>query len=165
MRITANNGAAVTLDPLRWQFPSNTGDWDDQWLIIDGHVDLGAESWSFTDPCLLMAEARGLTAWLRAASEGRISLDPRSIGEEPQPSLSFMEPALGFSVAAHNESDLVVRVHLTAEGAPPRLRDHDPHLAHHIVDLQVHPDELFAAADTWKQQLDALPARPWVDPG
>ena len=165
MRITASNGAAVNLDPLRWQFPPNTGDWDDQWLVISGHVDLGDESWSFTDPCLLMAEARELAAWLRAASEGRINPDPHTVGEKPQPSLSFMEPVLGFSVAAHNETGLVVRVYFTAEGAPPRLRDHDPHLAYHIMDLQVHPDELLAAADTWTRQLDALPARPWAKPG
>jgi hypothetical protein len=124
--VRGSNGIAVDLRPLRWQFPHDAGPWDDQWLVIGGAVDLGDQSWSFTDPCLLIGEARALAQWLRDAAENRIPPDPAAPDEEPEPSLSFMEPVLGFSLAVRRDDEVVVRAYFMAEGAPPWLRKDDP---------------------------------------
>jgi hypothetical protein len=153
-------GPALHADPVA----GLAGDWDDRWLVISGKVDLEDRSWSFNDPCLLIEEARELAEWLRSAADGRIERDPPIAGQDPMPSLSFMEPALAFGVSSRNESELTVRIHFTAEGAPPRLHAEDPHHASYIVELLTPARSLLAAADEWTEGLNALPARPWVDP-
>jgi hypothetical protein len=163
VRITGDSGVSVELEPLKWQFPADAGEWDDQWLVIRGRIDLGNRNWSFTDPCLLMTDARELARWLRAASDGRISASQNDSDEEPEPDLMFLEPALGFSVAEYQETGPVVRIHFAAEAAPPWLRATDPHLARFAVELAVRTGQLAAAASDWTEQLNALPARPWVD--
>ena len=148
---------------MRWQFPSNAGAWDDRWLIINGTVDLGERTWSFTDPCLLIEEARELTLWLRNAAEGRIAPSRTAPGEQTEPSLSFLEPVLGFSVAAHRDDELVLHIHFTAEAAPPWLRIENPHSAQCVVKLRQRPNELLAAATAWSEELDALPSRSFAN--
>jgi hypothetical protein len=167
------DGVTVDLAPVCWEFPPDAGDGDDRWLVIAGHVDLGDRGWSFTDPCLLMDEARALTGWLRAAGERRIGPDTRhpdpvrpdpvDDGGEPDPSLSFLEPVLGFSLFDHSENKVTVGIHFMAEIAPPWLREDDPFTSSEIVRLQVHPEALKAAANDWVRELDALPGRPWVE--
>lgn len=161
MLIEESDGVEVRLRPLRWQFPPDAGAWDDRWLIISGTVEVRDQAWSFTEPCLLIDEARELAIWLRNAAEGRIAPSRTRPGEDTaaEPSLSFMEPVLGFSIAAHRDNELVVRVHFTAEAAPPRLRVEDPHSAQYAVELRLRPDKLLAAATAWSQELDALPSR------
>ncbi len=163
VRITGDSGVSVELEPLRWQFPADAGEWDDQWLAIRGRIDLGDRNWSFTDPCLLMTDARELARWLRAASDGRISASPRDCDGEPEPDLVFLEPALGFSVAGYQETGPVVCIHLAAEAAPPWQRAEYPHLSSFAVELVTRTSQLAAAASDWTEQLNALPARPWVD--
>ncbi|MEU8821230.1 hypothetical protein [Actinoplanes sp. NPDC048796] len=131
----------MDLRPVRWQFPADAGEWDDQWLVIDGTVDLGDRTWSFTDPCLLIGEAHDLTAWLRQVAAGRVGL-----------SLSFIEPVLSLSAAACGD-ELVVRFSFTAEAAAPWPRENNP------VELRVRPAQILAAADDWQRELDALPSR------
>jgi hypothetical protein len=149
----------VRLRPLRWQFPPDAGAWDDRWLVIGGAVDLRDKAWSFTDPCLLIEEARELAIWLRNTAEGRIAPSGTGSREGAEPSLSFMEPVLGFSIAAHRNNELVLHVQFTAEAAPPWLRVENPHSAQYAVELRLRSDELLAAATTWSQELDALPSR------
>lgn len=151
----------MDLRPLGWEFPPSAGEWDDRWLVIRGMVTSGDRDWAFTEPCLLIDEARELAAWLRDGAEGRIAPHPPTVDAEP--SLSFMEPALGLSLVARNEGELVLDVHFAAEAAPPWLPEESPP-ACHILQLRVHPSRLLAAADSWAEELDALPARPWVDP-
>jgi hypothetical protein len=88
---------------------------------------------------------------------------PRDCDGEPELDLVFLEPALGFSVAEYQETGPVVCIHLAAEAAPPWLRAEDPHLARFAVELATRTSELAAAASDWTGQLNALPARPWVD--
>jgi hypothetical protein len=164
VRIAGEGGVAITLTVPRWQFPPDAGEGDDAWLIISGNVDLGNREWSFDDPCLEMEEARELAGWLRDAGQGRIAPQPHRDDEAPEPTLRFLEPALEFSVRKHDENELTLRVFLTAEGAPPWLRSNDPHRSRQLVDLKVRADQLLAAAADWSQELNALPARPWVDP-
>jgi hypothetical protein len=163
VRITGDSGVSVELEPLKWQFPADAGEWDDRWLVIRGRIDLGDRNWSFTDPCLLMTDARELARWLHEASESRIGISPRDCDGEPEPDLVFLEPALEFSVAEYQEAGPVVCIHLAAEAAPPWLRATDPHLARFAVELAVRTGQLAAAASDWTEQLNALPARPWAD--
>lgn len=163
MRITGDSGVSVELEPLKWQFPADAGEWDDRWLVIRGHIDLGNRNWSFTDPCLLMTDARELARWLHAASDGRIGVSRCDSDGEPEPDLLFLEPALGFSVAGYQQTGTVVCIHFAAEAAPPWLRPAGPHHARFVVKLAVRAGELAAAASDWTEQLNALPARPWVD--
>ncbi len=72
MLIEGHDCATVGVRPVRWQFPPDAGAWDDRWLVIDGTVDLGDRTWSFTDPCLLIEEARELAVWLRNTGQDRI---------------------------------------------------------------------------------------------
>jgi hypothetical protein len=162
--ITGSDSVMVGLQPLRWQFPPDVGDWDDQWLVIGGTVDMGDRSWSFSAPCLLISEARELAGWLRAAADGRIVCDPSAIVEQA-PSLGFMEPTLGFSLAARHDDELTMSTHFTAEAAPPWLRGAGRQRVRHVVALQVPPDRLLVAADDWTRQINDLAPRPWVDPG
>ncbi|MEV6847974.1 hypothetical protein [Actinoplanes sp. NPDC051411] len=164
MHIAGEDGVAITLTALCWQFPPGAGEGDDAWLIITGNVDLGNRQWAFEDPCLEMEEARELARWLCDAGKGRITPPPQHDDEAPEPTLRFLEPALGFTVYKHDENELTVRVFLAAEAAPPWLRNHDAHHARQVVDLQMPTDRLLAAAAGWSQELNALPPRPWVDP-
>jgi hypothetical protein len=163
MRIAGDSGVSVELEPLKWQFPADAGEWDDRWLVIRGRIDLGDRSWSFTDPCLLMTDARELARWLRAASDGRISAGRDDSGGEPEPDLVFLEPALGFSVAEYQEAGPVVRIYFAAEAAPPWLHAANFHLGRFAVELAVRAGQLAAAASDWTEQLNALPDRPWAD--
>ncbi len=159
MLIEGDDGVAVRLRPVRWQFPPDAGAWDDRWLVIAGAVDLGDRAWSFIDPCLLIEEARELASWLRDTAEGRLTTSGMESGEQAEPSLSFMEPVLGFSTAARGENHLVLRIYFTNEAAPPWLRVEHPHSAHYTVELRLRSDELLAAAAAWSDELDALPSR------
>ncbi|BAL89359.1 hypothetical protein AMIS_41390 [Actinoplanes missouriensis 431] len=159
MLIEGNDGVTVSLRPARWQFPADAGAWDDRWLVIDGTVNLGDKAWSFTDPCLLIEEAHELAIWLRNAAQDRIASSQTAAGEQVEPSLSFMEPLLGFSVTAHRDDELVLHVELAAEAAPPWLHVANPHSDQYTVELRLRSDELLAAATAWSQQLDALPSR------
>lgn len=164
MRITGDGGVTVELEPLRWQFDADIGESDDEWLIVGGRIDPDGETWSFTDPCLMMTDARDLADWLHAASEGRIEPATRGEDGQPEPDLVFLEPALGFSVVAYQEGALVLRAFFTAEAAPPWLRADDPHHACSALDLHLSSSHLAAAASEWTRQLNALPSRPWVEP-
>jgi hypothetical protein len=163
VRITGDGFVSVELEPLKWQFPADAGEWDDQWLVIRGRIDLGNRNWSFSDPCLLMTDARELARWLHAASDGRIGVSQRDCDGKPEPDLVFLEPALGFSVAEYQKAGPVLCIHLAAEAAPPWLRARDPHVARLAVELAVDTRQLAAAAGDWTEQINALPARPWVD--
>ncbi len=159
MLIGGDDGVAVRLQPVRWQFPPDAGAWDDRWLVIAGAVDLGERAWSFTDPCLLIEEARELATWLRDIADGRITTSGMGPGEQTGSSLSFMEPVLGFSTAARGENQVVLHMEFTAEAAPPWLRLENPHSAQYTVELRLRSDELLAAAAAWSHELDALPSR------
>jgi hypothetical protein len=59
VRITGDGGVTAELEPLRWQFPADVGERDDEWLVVEGRIESGGGSWSFADPCLLMGRCPG----------------------------------------------------------------------------------------------------------
>ncbi|MGK5683818.1 WapI family immunity protein [Actinoplanes sp. URMC 104] len=158
MLVEGSNGTTVSLRPERWQYPPDAGAWDDQWLVISGTVNLGARNWSFTLPCLVMGEARELATWLGKATRGEVELRTTA-DHDDEPSLSFMEPHLGFSLTASDGEELVLRIDFTAAAAPPWLREDGPDSDQYAVELRLRADRLRTAAETWTRELDALPSR------
>jgi len=141
VRIAGSHAAWVQLDVLDWQFP----DGDDSWLVVAGGAALGGHRnrrWSFTDACLEMPEARELAAWLRAAGHGRVEVDAPAT----EASLTFLEPVLGFALAARRDTMLLIRAFFAAEGVPAWARRRRP--AGEVVDLWVRPDALLMPPTT-----------------
>jgi len=149
MRIRGRGGASVFLTPRGWEFRQGTGPTDDRWLVINaGAVLDDGSSWSFTEPCLLIDEARELSRWLVGAGTGwGTSARFRS--------LAFIEQLVSFEVAGRTGApELLVRAFFQDEGAPGWARGGQ------AVDLHVRPRQLLAAAEVWATELAALPARP-----
>lgn len=127
------------------------------WLTVEVSAALGGRTnrrWSFSEPWLQIDEARELAARLRAVGRGQKSVDQ----DARYASLTFLEPVLGFALAARDTTTLLVRVFFASEGVPERARRRNP--AGEVVDLRVRPDALLDVADEWDLELDGLPARP-----
>ncbi|MFJ4551192.1 hypothetical protein ACIP4X_18510 [Streptomyces sp. NPDC088817] len=134
--------------------------WDDNWLVIRAEVTAPAASWSFTDACLLVDEARKLSAWLRAVADGRRpDAKPDSEGLLA-PDLSFLEPVLAFSQVRWHDGTGVLRVHLSLEALPPQLQhDEDLDLHQHVIEIETDRTELMRAAEEWDRLLARFPLR------
>jgi hypothetical protein len=161
MRITGQDGTWLILRVDGYQFPAATNDLDEQWLMITGEISLTGRSWSFTDPCLMIDEARALATWLHAAATGHIQ--PRQLptgpDEEWTPDLSFTEPVLAFSLGSGSPG-LVFRVNVSLEAAPPWARGDQRAPWGYAIDLQLSAPELEKAANEWTNDLGKLPQRP-----
>ncbi|MGW6989700.1 WapI family immunity protein [Streptomyces sp. NPDC054946] len=160
MRLS-DHANSVDLRPLRYQFPTARGDsYDDNWLVIGGSVTTPDASWSFADPCLLTDEAREVAAWLRAVAEGTVAVTGPDADGELSPDTWFVEPVLAFSLADRNEAGVVLRVHLSLEGAPPwQQGDDGADLYQYVVEVQLDTAALLHAADQWDLALASFPTR------
>lgn len=161
MRLGSADGAIVSLRPLGYQFPERSEstvdgfDWDANWLIVAAEIRTAdGREWSFTSPCLTTAEADALGDWLDALSANRTT-----IGE-----LANLEPVLSFQPDdhtddhAHDRSDgqCRFRLRLALEALPPWSRDRFGSLD---VPLTLSPADLTAAAQSWRADCAAFPAR------
>lgn len=162
MRLTSADGVVVELRPLRYQFSSSpeSGDWDANWLVVAGHVELpDGRSWSFTNPCLTTWEARELGSWLRGVREGDVA-PTAFFGEEDDVSLVFTEPDVAFSLAGRNVGMAAVRVHFSLGSLPPWLGEAGgPDLFEFFVVAQLTHATLADALAVWEQELAAFPVR------
>jgi hypothetical protein len=160
MRITGRDGTWLILRVSGYQFPTGTGDLDDQWLMVTGQMSHSGRSWTFTDPCLIADEARALSSWLQAAATGRIQ--PRELpiapDEEWTPDLSFIEPVLAFSLGSGSPGP-VLRVNASLEAAPPWTHRDQRTPWGYAVDIPLGASELKQAADQWSRDLANLPQR------
>ncbi|AEN12876.1 MULTISPECIES: hypothetical protein [unclassified Streptomyces] len=148
----------VSLRPLRYQFPTASGDpYDDNWLVIAGSVTTPGGRWAFADPCLLTQEAREIAHWLRAVAAGRVAVARPEDGEESSPGLEFLEPVLAFDLVDRTEDGAVLRVHLSLAAAPPGWRDEDVY--QYALDVRLDTSAVLRAADGWDQALGAFPER------
>ncbi|RKE22176.1 hypothetical protein [Streptomyces sp. TLI_171] len=156
----SDHQSSVELRPLRYEFAEARGEvHDDNWLVVAGSVATAEGSWSFTDPCLLVHEARQLSGWLRATATGRT--EPSAPDEGwLSPDTWFVEPVLAMSLADRNGTDLVIRVHYSLEAAPPWQNGDDrPDIYQYYVPLRLDSEALLRAADSWDRALEAFPAR------
>ncbi|MFB7739251.1 hypothetical protein ACFC08_33725 [Streptomyces sp. NPDC056112] len=151
----------VDLRPLRYQFPTVSGDaYDDNWLVISGSVRTPDGSWSFAEPCLLTGEARQVAAWLRAVAAGTVAVTGPDANGELSPDTWFVEPVLAFSLADRNDARVVLRVHLSLEGAPPWQQGDDAaDLYQYVVEVHLDTAALLHAADQWDLALTSFPTR------
>nr|WP_143598363.1 hypothetical protein [Phycicoccus duodecadis] len=146
-----------------YQFPAMTtpGDWDANWLIVEGAVRLATgESWSFRDPCLTTWEVSSLVDWLRQVADGSVQPSAFPSDDDEERLQVFTEPNLAFSLAARSQARVTLRVHFSLESLPPRLReDRDLDLFDFFVPLNVREAEAQSAADALAADLAAFPAR------
>ncbi|GAA4622884.1 WapI family immunity protein [Cellulomonas oligotrophica] len=156
MLLTCDDGTVVDLRPVGWENPEAPADdpVDADWLLVRGDVQLpDGTAWSFTDPALLLDEARALGRWLREAAAGRVRVEPTP--GRPTDREQFLEPVLGTSLAHHVGGGVTVRVHLAHEASPP---GHPDPSAGVTVTLRTTPAALVAAADAWDAQTDEVVA-------
>jgi hypothetical protein len=165
VRLTSGDGTVVILHPLQYQFgpSSEPRDWDANWLVISGHVELpDGRSWSFTDPCLTTWEARELGLWLRRVLSGDVQ--PAAInGEEDENLLIFTEPNVAFSLASRGDGSATIRVHFSVESSPPWLQgggsDEGAESYEFFVEAQLAQSALVEAIASWDHELAAFPIR------
>jgi hypothetical protein len=165
VRLTSSDGASLELRPVAYQFGEDGGwdnEWDPNWLLVHGEVRTAQGSaWSFEDPCLTNWEAGELAEWLREAADGRVPPAADPTDEDCPGRLTFVEPNLGFSVAALDGAEVVLRAHLSAEAlasCPLGSPDREALRAHGIA-LRVGRAHLLAAARDWQSDLTRFPRR------
>ncbi|MFF8592826.1 hypothetical protein ACF061_15510 [Streptomyces sp. NPDC015220] len=109
---------------------------------------------------MLIDEAREVPAWLRAVAAGAVAVTRPDADGELSPDTWFVEPVLAFSLADRNEARVVLRVHLSLEGAPPwQQRDDGADLYQYVVEVQLDTAALLHAADQWDLALASFPTR------
>ena len=152
MYLQSGDGTALSLRPLRFEFPGAGGE-DGRWLLIGGTVSLrDARSWSFQEPCLTFEEARSLGRWLLRVGHGHEH--PHVAAEPPSP---YTEPNLAFELVARDTDAATIRTHLSAEVVPPWWPR--PSLYDFHIDLTVPLAEVIRGAQTWLHLLESLRVR------
>ncbi len=162
MKLESVDGAVVELRPVAYQFPeavadaSPLNDWDANWLRIEGSVRLAdGRSWPFVDPSLVVDEVRELGVWLaRVRGDDVAPVEPT--GDEDR-LLRFTEPNLAFSLAARDERDVTLRVHLSLE-CRPAWSASSP-LYEYAVELRLPREALHHAISQWDADLAPFPTR------
>lgn len=152
-------GNFVRLSPVEYQFPVPLGNpYDDNWLVVSGHVRIGGEEWTFQDPFLLVWEAEHLGEWLEAASAGRVTpVEPDADGST-FPDTETLEPVVGFALVSHDATTVVLRVFLWLEAAPPSFEEARPNMDY-FFDIATTPDALRATVREWNEELTRFPHR------
>lgn len=81
-------------------------------------------------------------------------------GPDDDPSLTFVEPSLAFSVASYGDQSIRLRVHLTHLAAPPwQVIDDKLNTWTYFVELDVDRSEIVRAAEDWSSETIAFPRR------
>jgi hypothetical protein len=112
MRITSSSGDAFQLVIVRYQHPDVGEDrWDSNWLIVNGTVAAGPETWGFIEPCVTTFELADFADWLDELAQE---------GSEPS-SFEFAEPNLKFSYSPWPRRAL--QLTLAHESAPPSMSE------------------------------------------
>ncbi|MFF2375072.1 hypothetical protein ACFVUW_11890 [Streptomyces xiamenensis] len=159
--LLSDHTSSVELRPLRYQFPAARGDsYDDNWLVIGGAVTTPDGSWSFADPCLLVPEARQISAWLRSVAAEKVAVTGPDTEGSLSPDTSFIEPALALSLADRTDNGALIRVHLSLEAAPPwQQGDDGTDIYQYFVEMRLDTAALLRQADRWDLALHSFPPR------
>jgi hypothetical protein len=158
MQLRDRAGQSVCLTPIRYEFPdaSPSSDWDADWLVIEGEVVSTGGEWSFQNAALSARECPSLGAWLIQVTEAGVPVTE----PDDDPSLTFLEPSLAFSVGSYEDQGVRLRVHLSHLAAPP-WQDIDDKLNTwaFFIELDLDRSELVRAAEEWSNEADAYPRR------
>ena len=154
--LVGRNQQSVRLVPVRYEFPAITSGEDADWVVIDGEVTSVLGRWKFQDAALQTADIPLLREWLIHAADSQVPVT----GPDENPSLTFLEPSLAFSVAWFGGHMVTMRVHLSHQGAPPWQDIHDKlNTWAFFVELPMATDDLKAAAADWNREAEAFPRR------
>ena len=108
IQFSNTNGGSLQLRIVNCQYPENsTGQYDADWLRVEGIVTRPNGDWRFCDPCLLTWEALALSTWLDTWPN--IANTEREIG--------FIEPNLAFEVLEPSINP-ILRVSFELESRP-----------------------------------------------
>lgn len=152
-------GCFVRLSPVQYQYPSRKSDsFDDNWLVIRGRVRSLDEEWSFHDACLQTTEAQEIGAWLRAVGDGRAAPITFNNDDDFEPTITNIEPNIGFALVRSDDAFATIRVYLSLESAPPSLRAELP-IYEFFIDLTARRDDVARAAEEWLAELFPFPFR------
>jgi hypothetical protein len=148
MRLEQDADRFVVLEVVAYEFGQASGEkWDDNWLVVRGHVVADGLRWHFREPCLLTDEASRLGRWLRR------------VAREDVPAVDFLEPNLALGVAGRSPDAVTIALTLRAESFPPGVDDAQRWSGGHAVALTLSPDTVVAAADAWLADLERFPRR------
>lgn len=156
-KLESDDGAELTLLPVRDEFDGQTIDQFDDFIVVTAQVRLAdGHTRTFTDAALLATEAAQIPSWLRnVRSEPASAPEPDPDDWDEAAMLTFLEPVIAFSLASHHGDHSVVRVHFTLEGLPPW--DDEETFHHFVVPLQLDHAQCRAAAAHWEH--DSFPSR------
>ena len=159
MKLESDDGAELSLLPVRYEFDGQTIDPFDDFIVVTAQVRLAdGRTWTFTDAALLAKEAARIPSWLRnVRSEPTIVPEPDPDDRDEATMLTFLEPLIAFGVASHHGDHSVVRVHLTLEGLPPW--DDEETFHDFVVPLRLHDAQCRVAAAQWERDLLPFPLR------
>jgi len=151
----------VGLSPVAYEFPELAGDRDDSnWLIIEGLVRSLSEEWSFRQPALEVDDIESIVFWLRNVADGRVAPSPKDGRGKLDPTLGFVEPNIGFTLAGQASGISTLRISLWAESAPPSLFvdiEH-PNMSY-FIELEIDRVGLLTAATELEDEGRKFPAR------
>jgi hypothetical protein len=171
MRLASTDGAVVDLAPVRYQYPemvpTESPDWDCNWLMIHGDIRLAdGRCWWFEDPCLTTWDTKDVARWLRRVRRGLVRPAPLA-GEETKGLREFIEPNLALSLAARDRRSRTIRFHFSAESRPRWMvvppdadEDFDLSFSHaQVVEVTVSLVDLARAIDEWTAECARFPER------
>lgn len=146
----------LSIEPMAYQFEDVRVDpYDANWLLIDGRARCGTEEWNFLEPCLLVDEARSLGTWFLRAARGLVEPLELSGAGALQPTISHVEPNLGFGLVSCDPSAVVLRAFLWLESQPPSVTTD----REFFMDLTIAPSDLTRAVAEWETELAEFPLR------
>ncbi len=124
---------------------------DSQWLQIGVRLSGPELEARFAEPCLRLAEAASLGAWLASLSQTA----PGALPEPPLTFLDFAEPLLAFGLRGAEEDGLRLAIVLPQSDDEPRVPEAWPDVFEVLADRE----ELAEMSAEWLAALDALDPR------
>jgi hypothetical protein len=148
------DGGSFRLVPIAYEFPDTATAPD--WLLVLGEVSGHEGSWSFSSAAMTTEEARRVGVWLHSVAERTVL----ATGPEDEPTFTFMEPNLAFSVASYRAEAVQLRAYFSHGCAAPWL-DIDDQLNTYsrFIEFLMPAAEVEVAAKAWLAEIEAFPVR------
>jgi hypothetical protein len=152
--LIGHDGGSFRLAPIAYEFPEAATAAD--WLLVLGEVSGSEGSWSFSSAAMTTGEARQMGDWLLSVANRTIL----ATGPEDEPTFTFIEPSLAYSVASYHAETVPLRAYFSHACAAPWL-DIDDQLNTYsrFIELLIPVAELAVAARAWLDEVEAFPVR------
>jgi hypothetical protein len=112
VKLSGTDGTWLTLLPVGYEFPDSTSAVVEcDWLVIELTVTTAEGAWSSRDACLTTGDAPLIGEWLRSVAAGSVPVTLPDADGDITPELTFLEPALAFSLAPSDDDLKHLRVH------------------------------------------------------